>query len=178
MPLFSPSPNLDPLGFGFPVTVDGRGVAVTAGTVQVASRGWWMRVTGGGFITAIRVPIAGTGSTGTIDVGVYANSGTGHSSVPGARKASSGAIVPSTNLAGNVSVDVSLTAPTYVNPGDWFAITCADTTRTFATCGPTVVGNFGNGMMGFAGSALPLADPAPTLTSGLSGLGVFLLAGV
>ncbi len=136
-----------------------------------------MRCVGGGPITAIRVPIAGTGGTGQIDVGVYANSGTGHSSIPGARKASSGVTTISTGT--DTVVDVNLTSPIYVQPGDWFAISDSSAGRTYRVSGVGITGaTFGNGIMGFAASVSPLPDPAPTVTFGIAGSGVFILQGV
>lgn len=114
----------DPLGFGFPFTVDPAACG-TNGTFPSANRMFAYRCIGGGSISKIALRV-GT-SSGNISVAVYRNSGTGRASVPGTRLATSGAVAcPSSGYA-----EVSLGATIDVEPGDWFALSCDNNTATF-----------------------------------------------
>jgi hypothetical protein len=95
-------------------------------TVGVANVTRYFRAVEGGTISKLRLTV-GTAS-GNIAVAVYRNSGSGLTSVPGTRAATSGSVAcPSAGVQ-----DVSLGGSVTVNAGDWLAIGADNTTATFA----------------------------------------------
>lgn len=143
--------------FGFPFTCDpraGGGAAVW----PAANRGVYARVQGAGPITAIGFEV-GTAS-GNISVAVYRNTGAGRAGAPGTRLATSGAVACPASGFRTVALGVTVD----VVEGDWFFLSCDNTTASFAR------------QLAASGSALVAgmvayevgAHPAPTTPAGLS----------
>lgn len=113
-----------PLGFPYnvhPLLTQSNGTQ----DVVAADRALFYRVLEPGTISKIAIQVHT--SSGNICVGVYANSGSGRSSQPGTRKATSGAVAcPSAGHA-----EVSLGGSVGVEAGDWFAISADNTTAKF-----------------------------------------------
>lgn len=136
---------------------------VTGTQTFTANRAQYTRVRTGGTISKIRIQC--TVSSGNVCVGVYANTGSGLSAMPGARVATSGSLAS----AGTGARDYSLGASVYVNPGDWLAFVTDNTSITLAYIG--VVTEFGgtpsvwSGRSAYQDTAFPLPSTA-TPTSG------------
>ena len=160
----------DPLGWGFPVSVD----PVLATAVQAwpaANRALYFRTIGGGTITGIGLYV-GT-SSGNIAVGVFSPSGDGRSAVPAARKATSGSVAcPATGYS-----SVSLGGSVTVEPGDFLALVCDNTTASFlAFWNNAVASDIYAGRSYQQNTAMPLPATAGSLTAVNSR--VYLLVGV
>lgn len=152
----------DPNNWGFPVTVDPRQIAFTS-SIGSASRAYYHRVTGGGLITKIGLYVATT--SGNVCVSVYANTGTGRASMPGARVATSGSVAcPAVGYA-----EISLGASVDVASGDhWFAISMDNTTATIASAGTS--GQAIQGVSAWQDAAFPCpATATPVNGSGNGG---------
>jgi hypothetical protein len=101
-------------------------------TIGTANSTRFYRVLEGGTISKVRVSI-GT-SSGNIAAAAYSNSGSGLSSAPGTRLATSGSIAsPGTGVQ-----DISLGSSVTLRRGDWIAIGADNTSVTFG--GTTGVG--------------------------------------
>ncbi len=119
----------NPLGLGFPFGGDILSFQQDTAAFGGSNRTQYVRAVGGGTISSLIIFVGN--SSGSISAGVYANSGSGRSSVPGARKATTGAIACPTSGTATLSLGGSVT----VNPGDWFALSCDNTTATFGRRG-------------------------------------------
>ena len=141
-------------------TIDPR-LFVTTSAWTTANQAVYLRVTGRGYITKIGLHIGA--ASGNICVGVFAGNNTdGRGARPSARKVTSGSVAcPAAGYA-----EVALTAPVYVQEGDWLAIAVDNTT---AAIGRATANGFtsavGNGSSCFQNGAFPLPSSA-TPTSG------------
>jgi len=117
----------DPQNIGYPSTMDARMISASGG-VGTAGKGFYFRVTGGGTITKLGLYIGA--QSGNICVSVYANTGTGRASAPGARVATSGSIAcPATGYQ-----EIALGASLNISSGDyWFAVAADNTVATFGS---------------------------------------------
>jgi len=162
----------DPQNLGFPATMDLRQIS-SAATVGTANRTHYHRVTGGGTITKIGIYIGAW--SGNICVSVYASTGTGRASMPGARVATTGSIpCPASNYA-----EVPLGTSLNIASGDfWFAISADNTTATFGSAGSGTQNI--QGVAAWQDSAFPSpATATPVNGGGTGGSGRwFGLAGV
>lgn len=114
----------DPLGWGFPLSAD---PAADVGAATPNAWGWFLRTLGAGTITKMAVKV-GT-SSGNIDLGVLAPSGSGRSAVPGTLRGSSGMVAcPAAGYA-----EVNLTGSVAVAAGDFLAVASSDATATIST---------------------------------------------
>lgn len=120
--------------------------------------GHWWRVLGSGVITKIAVRIVA--SSGNIDVGVYANSGSGGTQLPGAKKTVASMASPGTGYR-----ELALGASVTVVPGDWFYLNVSNVACTFWGAGvaasgssTTNVGQFGRVKISQTNGTVP--DPA------------------
>ena len=151
--------------FGFVYTIDPRMIASSAANVGAANRAIYMRVTGcnvaGVSITKVGFQV-GT-SSGNVDVGVFANSGSGRSAVAGSRTRNAG----STACPAGGYAEVSLSASATVNPGDWLALAIDNQTATLGNCTFGHVSNIQSGLWGWEASAFTLPSTAtPSIASG------------
>lgn len=112
-----------PGGLGFPSTVDPGMIRATDSMgVGAANAAIYLRAIGGGTISKIGMRVGV--SSGNISVAVYRNSGTGRSSIPGTRIATTGSIAcPAVGYA-----EVSLGSTVTLNDGDWIGISADNTT--------------------------------------------------
>lgn len=120
-----------------------------------ANRAVYMRCMGSGTITKIGLQIQT--QAGNICVGVYANSGSGRSSVPGARQATSGSVAcPASGYA-----EVSLGGSVTVNHGDWLALVADDGAASFViTHSNLLAGALWAGRSAYQDGAFPLPATA------------------
>lgn len=144
-----------------PHTVDPR--TLSAASTLNANQAVYMRVRSRGYISKIGVHV-GTAS-GNICVGVYANNGSpGTSAAPGAQKATSGSVT--CPVAGYA--EVALTAPVFVDEGDWMAIVADNATATFYRSNTGGFGSsFAKGFSAFQSTAFPLPSSASTSNSAI-----------
>lgn len=148
---------LDPLGLGFPVTMDPIN-ATSATDLGAVNRTNYYRVIGGGDISKVGLQV--TTSSGNICVAVYRASGTGRGAVPGAQLASSGSVpCPAAGYA-----EVALGKTVTVAPGDFLAVSADNTTAQFRA-GTTVnlPGDLWKGRAMFETAFPAPAAPAPTV---------------
>lgn len=111
--------------WGFPASI-GLGAALTTQTIGSANDARYMRVRDGGVISSVRLHVIA--SSGNISVAAYRNSGSGLTSVPGTRLATSGAVAcPAAAAAADIALGASVT----VYPGDWLAISADNVTASF-----------------------------------------------
>jgi hypothetical protein len=163
-------PTFDPFGWGLMFTID-PGLYQSNYAFAGANRCAYMRITGGGVITKIGL-FVGT-SSGNISLAVYGQSGIGRSCVPNGQKVTTGAI---SCPAGSTYTEVSLGASVGVVSGDYFALSCDNTTATFGgAMGAAYSHALAAGRVGFQGTAHP-APSSPSLASG--GERCFVLVGV
>lgn len=103
---------------------------VSAATTSLANAAFFSRWFGGGTFTKIAMVV--TTSSGNIDVGAYSNTGAGKAALPNARIGSSGSVaMPAAGY-----VEVSLTASTAWEAGDWAAVSIDNGTAVYrATAG-------------------------------------------
>ena len=142
--------------------VQTRGTFTATGYITIGGTGGitrYNRVVEGGVISKIRIYVSV--SSGNVAVAVYANSGTGISSVPGGRLGTSGSVAcPATGFA-----DVSLGGNVTVSPGDWLALSADGNTATFWGTSGAGDSTFSTGLQG-SNATFPPADPAGTMTPG------------
>lgn len=142
----------------FPRTADpANGVAYAV--LNAANRRYYYRSSGSGLISKIGIHV-GT-QAGNITVDVYRNSGSGRSAIPGAWAAGSGSVACPAGWA-----EVALTAPVYVEDGDWLSIVSDTTTATFrAPASVSEIGSdMGKGAHAFEAAAFTAPATAGTLT--------------
>lgn len=156
---------VDPMGHGFAFGVDPAG-AGSLQTIGAVNRCIFMRVRNGGTITKVGF-FVGVAS-GNVAVAAYSNSGTGRSSVPGTRLAGSASTACPAAGYGEVALGSSVA----VNPGDWLALACDNTTATFAAMSGQSVTNFVAGIIAYQDAG---AFPCPT-TPAILGYGTRSLA--
>ncbi len=156
----------DPLALGYATTHPWAGEANGTDAVYQADYAYYQRLVGYGMtVSALRIYV-GTQS-GNIDVGVYANAGSGSTAGPGALKASTGSIA--CPAPGEQSV--TLTSTVTIERGDWVAIAVDNTTATFLRSAPTTAVT--NGAAANEAGAFPL----PATASAANGSGtVFWIA--
>lgn len=158
--------------FGFPATVDpGITRATDNMPVPAANTAIYARVRDAGPISKIGLRVLTQG--GNLSVALYRNSGKGRSAVPGARLATSGAVV--TPAAGYI--EVALDAAVWAHEGDWLALSCDSVTATFhSLLAAGADSDMGKGRQYRQASAHPLPATASGLvaTSGYT----FVLVGV
>jgi len=150
-----PPASLYPLGPNYPYT----GALLSGALTMIgfgADQAFYCRALSSGRISKIGFQVGV--QSGTVCVGVYANSGQGRNATPGARKATSGSVsCPAPGYA-----EVALTAPVDVRAGEWLSISVSNTVVTVAASGITSVSAMGSGMSCYQGSATPLpATAAP-----------------
>lgn len=150
--------DVDPYGWGIVLVGDpriGGGNAVFTG----ANRGMYARVVSGGSISKVALEVAV--SSGNISVAAYQNSGTGRSSVPGTRLATSGAVA----CPGTGYQEVSLGATITVAAGDWLFLSCDNTTASFNRWSNASGSALNNGMTFRQDSAHPAPSTVGTLAA-------------
>jgi hypothetical protein len=147
--------------FGLIYTVD-PALCTTLSGITTANRGVYGRVVGSGSVSKIGLEIGA--SSGNICVAVYRNTGTGRTSAPGTRLATSGSVAcPSTGFA-----EVALGATVDVQQGDWFYIGADNTTATFRVVHTTGAANgLAAGRWAFADANFP-APASPTPSAGFN----------
>lgn len=158
----------DPFGLGFPVTGDPMYALVTTswGSSNRATYKKWL---GSGAITKVGIHV-GT-SSGNICIANMDGTGSGRSSAPGARSATTGAIpCPASGYAEVALVDT-------VNPGDWCAMSCDNTTATFwvPANNTLITSDWFKGRMGYEAAAHPVPSTASAtygFARGMSVIGV------
>jgi hypothetical protein len=151
----------DPMGLehaasGPPWYVTGSGVWPTA------NRGLFSRAVGKASISNIGMRV--TTASGNISVGLYVNSGSGRTAVPGTRVATSGAVA--CPIAGDATVSIGATVAV-THGSHWFGMSCDNTTAAFIEHTGGNVQSIAQGWMGFMAGAHPIPDPV-TLTPGHS----------
>lgn len=150
----------DPLGLGFPYTVDPR-IAGATQNVGAVNRAIYARVTGGGTITKIGL-LVGT-SSGNIDVGVFTSTGVGRSARPNVRLRSSGATAcPTAGYA-----EVSLGGSVVVQSGDWLAIAADNTTATFGAISSPGASDLVAGLLHYQDNGYTLPAAAAVTAAGM-----------
>jgi hypothetical protein len=154
--------------FDYPATCDPRENSATA-AFATANHCHYNRVYHGGVISSVRLRV-GT-SSGNIGVAVYDTTGSGVSAAPGTRVATSGSVAcPASGLA-----DVSLGGSVTLGHGThWFALSCSNTTATFAHIG-TIPSGWTNGVNAAQATAHP---PPATATPGAIASFYHILIGV
>jgi hypothetical protein len=121
----------DPLGLGYVATTTAF-VFTGAQTWQTANDARFVRVLAGGTISKVGLQVEV--SSGNISVGVFRKTGAGRTAGPGSRVATSGAVAcPAVGYA-----EVSLGASVDVEPGDYLALSCDNTTASFMSTNPGV----------------------------------------
>lgn len=118
----------NPLGINYVSTYVGPG---TSRTWQSANEGKYLRVLSAGIVARIRLHV--TTQSGNISVGVYRGSRGRFGTKPKELIAEKTVACPSTGLA-----NIALDTPVFVQPGDYLALSCDNTTAAF---------------LGFSGSA-------------------------
>jgi hypothetical protein len=148
--------NNDPLGFGLVYNQLGLTGAVAAQTWAGVNEARYSRALGRGTISKLRIHVAV--QSGNISLAVYAPAGAGLSAFPGARKATTGAVAcPGTGVQ-----DVAI-GPVLVEPGDFLAMSCDNTTASFLAVGGSGASALFGGQLYSETSAHPLpATPNPT----------------
>jgi len=152
----------DPQNLGFPTNIDPRSISLAA-NVGSANRTHYYRATGGGAITKLGLYVSA--SSGNVCVSVYANTGTGRASMPGARVATSGSVAcPAAGYA-----EIALGATVNVTSGDfWLAISVDNTTAQFGAAATSAFAI--QGVMAWQDTAFPSpATATPTNGSGNGG---------
>lgn len=145
----------------FPPTTVLPGVALAVRVTNSSGRIFYLRNLGGAAtVTAITLQV-GTQS-GNIDVGIYANTGTGAAARPGARKASSGVIACPASGVQPVTI-----ASTFIAAGDWFGFYIDNVTATFQSASSSNSTNLFHGMAEFQDGQTSLPATA-TPSTGVS----------
>jgi hypothetical protein len=116
--------GIDPFHFGLVYNVLGVFPFVGATVWGGVNEARYARAVGRGTISALRIRV--TTQSGNISLGVYAPSGSGLNAKPGARKVTTGAIA----CPAAADQDIAIT-PTLVEPGDFFGMSCDNTTAAF-----------------------------------------------
>lgn len=117
--------------FGFPATADPI-LASNYTTVASSNRTWFLRATGSGSVSRLRINVGV--QSGNICASVYTSSGVGTAALPLTRVATTGSIA--CPAAGNA--DLTLDTTVAVTSGDfWFSLCADNTTATFAQVGST-----------------------------------------
>lgn len=147
------STMLDGASFGVPYTLDPR-TASTARTWPLANRCVYNRVSGSGPVSSIRIRVVT--SSGNISVGHYTSSASGIAGRAQTRQVTSGAVA----CPASGSADVSLGASTTVGAGDWFAMSCDNTTASFAANAAPSGSNLLPGFEMYQSSAHPCPSTA------------------
>lgn len=153
-------------------TVSDPSVATSFTVSAAANRAYMMRVKQSGYITKIGFEVGV--ASGNIDVGVYRSSPgeNGLSARPLTRVASSGSVA----LSATGYVEVPLTTPITVQPGDWLAVALDNTTATLrATSASHVADPLMTGLVQYKNSAFPLL--ATFGSAGLTDKCVYVLMG-
>lgn len=143
---------------GFVVTNDpmAAGNAQTIG--NAAGRTIYVRCRTSGIITKIGY-LVGVQS-GNISVAAYANSGSGRTSVPGVRLATSGAVAcPAAGYQ-----ETALPNAVRVDAGDWLAISCDNNTATFQAVLNAGIVNLAAGLLAYSDATHPAPASNPTVT--------------
>jgi hypothetical protein len=127
--------------------------------MSAANDALWFRVRGAGKVSKIAFMIGA--SSGNISVAVYR--GPPGRNAPTTRIATSGAVAcPAAGKA-----EVTLGSAVWVQDGDWFCLTCDNTSATFGRV--TVAGSPINVLGEGTSYRMTTAHPAPTTPSGLTG---------
>jgi nitrous oxidase accessory protein NosD len=122
-------------------------------TIGTANSTRFYRVIEGGTVSALRVNVGV--QSGNIAVAVYANSGSGLSSTPGTRLATSGSVAcPAVGVQ-----DVALGSTVVLAVGDWVAFGCDNATATFSGMSGGGDGNVSAGQAGTQSTFPPAATP-------------------
>ena len=148
--------------FGFRFTVDPGMVRGSTDDVPVAgsNQAVFARVRDAGYISKIGLWV--TASSGNISVGVYRNTGSGRSALPGTRVGTSGAVAcPSTGYQ-----EVALTSACQVFAGDWLAISADNVTAKFrGLLGAQADNDLGKGRQCRMSTAHPLPSTPSSLVA-------------
>lgn len=147
--------------YGLVQSIDARS-ASSSGSVVTANRAYYVRATNMlKTVTGVsQLVLMVANSSGNICVGVYANSGSGRAARPTTRKATTGAIAcPGIGVA-----TVSLGSTISIDPGDWLALSCDNTTATFARGSSIVTAQ--DGLTHAQAAAHPLPSSVGTLIAG------------
>jgi len=142
----------------FPCTMDPQMLASTQ--VLNANQAVYMRVKGRGLISKIGLHIAV--ASGNLCVGVYgSNTSPGTATRPNLQKATSGSVAcPAVGYA-----EIALTAPVYVNEGDWIAVVSDNAVASLYRAGAAgFTSTIANGLTHHQSTAFPL--PAPAAATG------------
>lgn len=98
---------------------------VAAGAYPLANGAHMIRARGAGLISKIAIHVGV--QSGNVSVGIYSKTGSGRSTLPLTRRATSGTVAcPAPGYA-----EIALDVPVYVTSDDYFAISCDNTTATF-----------------------------------------------
>jgi hypothetical protein len=150
----------DPLSWGLAGNVLSlEPASLNAATWAGANEARYSRVVGRGTISKLRVHVAT--QSGSICLGVYRGSGPGDglSARPTTRKATTGSIAcPATGVQ-----DVALPTAVLLDPGDFLAMSCDNTTAAFLCAGAFGASAVFSGLLFVEASAHPLpATASPT----------------
>lgn len=148
------------LPFGFVVTADPANANTTA-SIGLANRTIYQRVVSGATITKVAIDV--TTSAGNIAISVHSNTGSGRTSAPGTRLATTGAVAcPAVGYA-----EISLGASVVVAAGDWIGIGGDNATTAFRGFGNALLASdLFAGRSGYA-SDYPAPNPPSAITNGL-----------
>jgi len=144
----------DALQFGFVTTaLNTPTLAVAWGAANDAR---YVRALSGGTVSSIRLAV--TTSSGNISVGVYRRSGNGLAAVPGTQLAAATVACPAVGTA-----DISLGQTVTVEPGDFLAMSCDNTTAAFTgLSGPAGTLFAAQSYQGSSQHPLPSTTPSVT----------------
>ncbi|QDP65423.1 MAG: hypothetical protein Tp182DCM212571_41 [Prokaryotic dsDNA virus sp.] len=147
-------------------------IAVASAGVGAANQAYFARVDQGGYISKIGVWV--DTASGNIDVGVFTRGGgSGRTAYHGARRVAAG----STALSTTGYVEITLSAPVMVQPGDWFAVALDNTTAKLrANVAAHVADTMMAGRSYYKGSSFPL--PTGGSSQGVASRLVFAMVGV
>jgi hypothetical protein len=148
------APGADVFGHGIVTTLAGLW-PVNALTWGGANEARYARAIGRGTISRLRIHV--TVQSGNISLAVYSPAGTGLGAIPGVRKATTGAIA----CPGTGAQDIAI-GPVLVEPGDFLAMSCDNTTASFLSAGAFGASALFAGQLYVEAGAHPLpATPNP-----------------
>lgn len=132
-------------------------------TIGAVNRAFYARFLEGQSQLVSKIGLLVVTAAGNIDVGVYANTGTGRNARPGSRLASSGSVA--CPVAGYA--EVPLSASVLVAPGDWIGLAGDTATTSIRRLAgdDTASASHLNGIRGYADNGFPLPATAPTISS-------------
>jgi Major tropism determinant N-terminal domain len=160
--------------YGFTTNVVSLAQSVISTQAMSPTTSWFSRVYYGGTVSKIGFYSGSATPSGTVSVGIYSSTGTGRNAAPNTLLVSGTVTVTSGNFATGTYLEVTLSAPLTLTPGNyWFGITGSNASTSlqaitvpFATV-PAMRTGVVYSMTNSVASTLPTTVTAP-VTSGIT----------